>query len=487
MKWNGKKNVLLHKISLSYMGRKRKELPVVENVEITGVAAEGKSIARVDDMVVFIPYGAPGDVVNIKLDKKKRSYAEAHIVDMVKPSPDRVTPACEHFGVCGGCKWQHIPYESQLRYKRDQVVDALTRIAKVEIPEVNPTLGSKETFCYRNKLEYTFSCKCWITFEDLRSGREIANRNALGFHIPGAFDKVLDIKKCWLQDDLSNRIRLFVRQYALAKGYEFYDIKAQQGLMRTLMVRIASTGEVMLIVVFARPEQEKIDDLMGAIAAEFPEITSLLYVVNQKVNDTIADQEVITYRGRDYINEEMEGLQFRIGPKSFYQTNSLQAYELYKVARRMACLKPDDLVYDLYTGTGTIANFVARQVKKVVGIEYVPEAIADAKLNSEVNGIDNTIFFAGDMKDVLTDGFIAEHGRPDVMIIDPPRAGMHEDVVNVILNARPERIVYVSCNPATQARDLALMDSLYRVEEVQPVDMFPHTHHVENVVRMTRR
>lgn len=487
LKWNGKKNVLLHKISLSYMGRKRKELPVVENVEITGVAAEGKSIARVDDMVVFIPYGAPGDVVNIKLDKKKRSYAEAHIVDMVKPSPDRVTPACEHFGVCGGCKWQHIPYESQLRYKRDQVVDALTRIAKVEIPEVNPTLGSKETFCYRNKLEYTFSCKCWITFEDLRSGREIADRNALGFHIPGAFDKVLDIKKCWLQDDLSNRIRLFVRQYALAKGYEFYDIKAQQGLMRTLMVRIASTGEVMLIVVFARPEQEKIDDLMGAIAAEFPEITSLLYVVNQKVNDTIADQEVITYRGRDYINEEMEGLQFRIGPKSFYQTNSLQAYELYKVARRMACLKPDDLVYDLYTGTGTIANFVARQVKKVVGIEYVPEAIADAKLNSEVNGIDNTIFFAGDMKDVLTDGFIAEHGRPDVMIIDPPRAGMHEDVVNVILNARPERIVYVSCNPATQARDLALMDSLYRVEEVQPVDMFPHTHHVENVVRMTRR
>lgn len=469
------------------MGRKRKELPVVENVEITGVAAEGKSIARVDDMVVFIPYGAPGDVVNIKLDKKKRSYAEAHIVDLVKPSPDRVTPTCEHFGVCGGCKWQHIPYESQLRYKRDQVVDALTRIAKVEIPEVNPTLGSKETFCYRNKLEYTFSCKCWITFEDLRSGREIADRNALGFHIPGAFDKVLDIKKCWLQDDLSNRIRLFVRQYALAKGYEFYDIKAQQGLMRTLMVRIASTGEVMLIVVFARPEQEKIDDMMGAIAAEFPEITSLLYVVNQKVNDTIADQEVITYRGRDYINEEMEGLQFRIGPKSFYQTNSLQAYELYKVARRMACLKPDDLVYDLYTGTGTIANFVARQVKKVVGIEYVPEAIADAKLNSEVNGIDNTIFFAGDMKDVLTDGFIVEHGRPDVMIIDPPRAGMHEDVVNVILNARPERIVYVSCNPATQARDLALMDSLYRVEEVQPVDMFPHTHHVENVVRMTRR
>lgn len=469
------------------MGRKRKELPVVEGVEITGVAAEGKSIARVDDMVVFIPYGAPGDVVNIKLDKKKRSYAEAHIVEMVKPSERRVEPMCEHFGTCGGCKWQHIPYEDQLRYKREQVVDALTRIAKVEIPEVNPTLGSEQTQCYRNKLEYTFSCKCWISFEDLRSGREIADRNALGFHIPGSFDKVLDINKCWLQDDLSNRIRLFIRRYTLDRGYDFYDIKAQQGFMRTLMVRIASTGEVMLIVVFARPEQEKIDDVMGAVAAEFPEITSLLYVVNQKMNDTIADQEVVTYRGRDYIIEEMEGLQFRIGPKSFYQTNSRQAYELYMVARRMADLKPTDLVYDLYTGTGTIANFVARQVKKVVGIEYVPEAIADAKLNSEVNGIDNTLFYAGDMKDVLTDEFIASHGRPDAMIIDPPRAGMHEDVVKVILNTRPERIVYVSCNPATQARDLALMDAYYKVEEVQPVDMFPHTHHVENVVKLSRR
>ncbi len=469
------------------MGHKRKELPVVEGVEITGVAAEGKSIARINDMVVFIPYGAPGDLVNIKLDKKKRSYAEAHIVEMVKPSDRRVQPECEHFGVCGGCKWQHIPYEDQLRYKRDQVVDALTRIAKIDIPEVNPTLGSQDTFFYRNKLEYTFSNKCWITFEDLRSGKEIKDRNALGFHIPGAFDKVLDIKKCWLQDDLSNRIRLFVRQYTLDKGYEFYDIKAQQGFMRTLMVRIASTGEVMLIVVFAQDDKEKIEDVMSAIEAEFPQITSLLYVVNQKVNDTIGDQTVVTYRGRDYINEEMEGLQFRIGPKSFYQTNSRQAYELYKVARRMANLKSDDLVYDLYTGTGTIANFVARKVKKVIGIEYVPEAIEDAKLNSKVNGIENTLFYAGDMKDVLTDGFIAEHGRPDVMIIDPPRAGMHEDVVKVILNAKPERIVYVSCNPATQARDLALMDEYYKVEEVQPVDMFPHTHHVENVVRLSRR
>lgn len=469
------------------MGRKRKELPVIEGVEIQGVAAEGKSIARVDDLVVFVPYGAPGDIVDIKLDKKKRSYAEAHIVNMVKPSERRVEPKCEHFGVCGGCKWQHIPYEDQLEYKRNQVVDALTRIAKVEHPEVKPALGSQKIFAYRNKLEYTFSNKCWITFEDLRSGKEIEDRNALGFHIPGAFDKVLDIKKCWLQDNLSNEIRLFIRQYTLSKGYSFYDIKAQEGFMRTLMVRIASTGEIMLIVVFGRPDQEAIEDVMAAVAERFPQITSLLYVVNQKVNDTIGDQEVVTYRGRDYINEEMEGLTFRIGPKSFYQTNSRQAYELYKVARSMARLKEDDLVYDLYTGTGTIANFVAKGVKKVIGIEYVPEAIEDAKLNSKLNGIDNTLFFAGDMKDVLTDSFINEHGRPDVMIIDPPRAGMHEDVVAVILNARPERIVYVSCNPATQARDLAMMDSLYKVEEVQPVDMFPHTHHIENVVRLSLR
>lgn len=462
-------------------------MPVIEDVAISGVAAEGKSIARVEDMVVFIPYGAPGDIADIKIDRKKRNYAEAHILNLKKASDRRVEPKCIHFGVCGGCKWQHIPYADQLEYKRSQVVDALTRIAKVEHPEVLPTLGSAETFRYRNKLEFTFSNKCWITFEELRSGKEIANRNALGFHIPGAFDKVLDIKACWLQDALSDRIRLFVRNYALDKGYAFYDIKAQSGFMRTLMVRIAGTGEVMVIVVFAEDDRAKIDDVMGAVASEFPEITSLLYVVNRKMNDTIGDQEVVTFKGRDYINEEMEGLVFRVGPKSFYQTNSRQAYELYKTARRMACLKPEDLVYDLYTGTGTIANFVAKEVREVIGIEYVPEAIEDAKLNSEINGIGNTKFFAGDMKDVLTDEFIVAHGRPDVMIIDPPRAGMHEDVVKVILNACPERIVYVSCNPATQARDLALMDGYYRVEEVQPVDMFPHTHHVENVVRLSRR
>lgn len=459
----------------------------MEGVQITDVAAEGKSLARVNDMVLFVPFGAPGDIVDVKVDKKKRSYAEGHIVRMVEPSPRRVEPMCEHFGVCGGCKWQHIPYEDQLMYKRKQVCDALTRIAKVELPEINPILGSRKTTCYRNKLEYTFSNKCWITFEDLRSGKEFPDRNALGFHIPGAFDKVLDIKKCWLQDDLSNELRLFIRQYTLGKGYTFYDLKAQNGLMRTLMVRIASTGEVMLIVVFGENNKAAIEDVMSAIAEKFPQITSLLYVVNLKVNDTIGDQEVITYRGRDYINEEMEGLTFRIGPKSFYQTNSLQAYELYKVARRMAELTGNELVYDLYTGTGTIANFVARQARQVVGIEYVPEAIEDAKLNSKVNGIENTLFYAGDMKDVLTDGFVAEHGHPDVMIIDPPRAGMHEDVVNVILNAAPKRIVYVSCNPATQARDLALLDVKYRVREVQPVDMFPHTHHVENVVSLDLR
>ena len=459
---------------------------MLEGVEITGVAAEGKSLARVNDMVVFIPYGAPGDIVDVKLDKKKKSYAEAHIVRMVKPSELRKQPVCEHFGVCGGCKWQHLPYEYQLQCKQQQVTDALVRIAKVELPEISPIMGSARTVHYRNKLEFTFSNKMWLTFEQMQSGEVFDDRNALGFHIPGAFDKVLNIERCWLQDDISNELRLFLRHYALGRGYSFYDLKAQKGVMRTLMVRTTSTGELMLIVVFGEDNREAIDDVMAAIADRFPQITSLLYVVNLKVNDTIGDQEIHCYRGRDYVEEEMEGLRFRIGPKSFYQTNSLQAYELYKVARSFAQLTGRECVYDLYTGTGTIANFVARQARKVVGIEYVPEAIEDAKLNSRVNGIDNTIFFAGDMKDVLTADFIAEHGKPDVMIVDPPRAGMHGDVVNVILEAEPQRIVYVSCNPATQARDLALLDAKYRVAAVQPVDMFPHTHHVENVVLLVR-
>ena len=469
------------------MSRKRRELPILENIEISDVAAEGKSLARVNEMVVFIPYGAPGDIVDVKLDKKKKSYGEAHIVAMKQPSQIRIEPFCEHFGVCGGCKWQHLPYEYQLKYKRQQVVDALQRIAKVELPEVNDILGSERIRHYRNKLEYTFSNRSWLTYEQMQSGEEFPDRNALGFHIPGAFDKVLDIKKCWLQDDISNDIRLFLRNYALSKGYTFYDLRAQNGLMRTIMLRTTGTGEIMLIVVFGEPNHEAISDVMAALKERFPAITSLQYVINLKVNDTIADQEIITYSGRDYVEEEMEGLRFRIGPKSFYQTNSLQAYELYKVARRMAQLTGNELVYDLYTGTGTIANFVAKMAKKVIGIEYVPEAIEDAKLNSRVNGIENTEFYAGDMKDILTDDFVAANGRPDVMIVDPPRAGMHEDVVNVILNSEPKRIVYVSCNPATQARDLAMLDVKYRVMEVQPVDMFPHTHHVENVVALELR
>lgn len=467
--------------------RKKKILPVIEGVEITDVAAEGKSIARVDDMVIFVPYGAPGDVIDLKLDKKKKNYGEGHIEKMLKPSAIRVIPFCEHFGICGGCKWQHILYEYQLKYKQKQIVDALERIAKITSPAIEPIIGSQKTTFYRNKLEFTFSNKSWLTFEEMNSGNIFPDRNALGFHIPGAFDKVLDIKKCWLQDDISNRIRLFIRQFCIDNGLSFYDIKNQSGFMRTLMVRTASTGELMLVVVFGEEMPEEINSVMSAIAAEFPEITSLLFVVNKKVNDTINDQTVVLFRGKEYIEEEMEGLRFRIGPKSFYQTNSLQAYELYKVAREFAGLSGNELVYDLYTGTGTIANFIAGNARKVIGIEYVPEAIEDAKLNSEINGIENTMFFAGDMKDVLTSEFVAAHGVPDVMIVDPPRAGMHDDVINVILDASPRRIVYVSCNPATQARDLSLLDAKYEVTAIQPVDMFPHTHHVENVVTLKLR
>ena len=469
------------------MAKKRKILPEYENVTISAVAAEGKSIARIDDMVVFIPYGAPGDIANVKLDKKKKNYGEGHITELVKPSELRVEPFCPHFGICGGCKWQHLPYSYQLECKQQQVADAMQRIAKVDMPPINNILGSAETERYRNKLEFTFSNKCWLTFEQMNSGEIFEDRNALGFHIPGAFDKVLDIKECHLQVGISDSIRLFIRSYAIEHGYEFYDIRQQHGFMRNIIIRTTTTGEVMLIVVFGEDDKNKIDDLLSAINKQFPEITSLMYVVNRKVNDTTADQEVLLYSGRDFIEERMGDLKFRVGPKSFYQTNSLQAYELYKVARRMAALTGNELVYDLYTGTGTIANFVAHDASKVIGIEYVADAIEDAKLNSRTNGIDNTLFYAGDMKDVLTDEFVAEHGVPDVMIIDPPRAGMHQDVADVILNAEPARIVYVSCNPATQARDIALLDCKYRVVEVQPVDMFPHTQHVENVVALEKR
>lgn len=469
------------------MARKRKPLPTLESVTITDVAAEGNALARVNDMVVFVPFGAPGDVVDIKINKKKKSYAEGHIDRIITPGDIRVEPRCEHFGICGGCRWQHLPYDFQLRCKQKQVSDALQRIAKIEIPEISPIKGSVEIWSYRNKMEYTFSNRCWLTYEQLNSGEDFPDRDAAGFHIPGAFDKVLDINSCQLQDDLGNRIRLFVKAFAKEHGYSFYDIRGQHGLLRTLMIRIASTGEVMIVMAFGEDDREKINALLDALAEKFPEITSLMYTVNTKVNDSLADQDILLWNGKDHIIEEMEGLQFRVGPKSFYQTNSRQAYELYKVTRDFARLSGDQLVYDLYTGTGTIANFVSRQARHVIGIEYVADAIEDAKVNSRINGIENTQFFAGDMKDVLTDEFIAEHGRPDVMIVDPPRAGMHGDVVDVILRAEPSRIVYVSCNPATQARDLALLDCKYAVEAVQPVDMFPHTQHVENVVALVRR
>ena len=469
------------------MSRKRKPYPLLEGLTIVDVAAEGNALARHDEMVVFVPYGAPGDVVDVQITKKRHSYAEGRIVRLVKAGDVRIAPRCEHFGVCGGCRWQHLPYSVQLECKQRQVSDALQRIGKVEFPPITPIKGSVRIWEYRNKMEYTYSNRRWLTPEQMASDEVFDDRDGAGFHIPGAFDKVLDIDCCHLQDDLGNQLRRFIKEYAKANGLSFYDLREQHGLLRTLMVRIASTGEVMAVMCFGEDDRAAIEQVMSAVKTEFPQITSLLYVVNLKANDTISDQEVVTYSGRDYIEEEMEGLRFRIGPKSFYQTNSEQAYELYRVARDFADLHGDELVYDLYTGTGTIANFVSRRCRHVVGIEYVPEAIADAKVNSQVNGIDNTEFYAGDMKDVLTDEFIEQHGRPQVMIIDPPRAGMHADVVKVVLNARPERIVYVSCNPATQARDLAMMNEQYRIVAVQPVDMFPHTHHVENVVKLVRR
>jgi 23S rRNA (uracil1939-C5)-methyltransferase len=471
------------------MARKKKELPLLTGVKITDVAAEGNALARVNDMVVFIPFGAPGDEATVQITKKKKSWAEGRIVELTHPSEQRVEPRCEHFGVCGGCRWQHLPYEVQLACKRQQVVDALDRIAKVEHPEVAPTLGSEQIWDYRNKMEYTFSSRFWLTPEQMASGVEFDDRRAAGFHIPGAFDKVLDINWCHLQDGgIGNELRLFVKQLGKERDYSFYDLRANQGLLRTLMIRTASTGQVMVVMSFGEDNQQQVCEVMDAIAEKFGDrITSLNYVINLKVNDTIADQEVVCHRGMPYIEQEMEGLRFRVGPKSFYQTNSRQAHKLYSVARKMAELTGEELVYDLYTGTGTIANFVARRACHVVGIEYVPEAIADAKVNSEVNGIMNTEFYAGDMKDVLTAEFLEEHGRPDVMIVDPPRAGMHQSVVDVILAAEPKRIVYVSCNPATQARDLQLLHEKYDITAVQPVDMFPHTAHVENVCRLELR
>lgn len=472
------------------MARKKKELPLLEKVTITDVAAEGKAVAKVNELVIFVPYVVPGDVVDLQVKRKKNHYAEAVAVKFHEKSPLRTEPFCSHFGVCGGCKWQCLSYEEQLKYKQKQVFDNLTRIGKVELPEFRPILGSEKTRFYRNKLEFTFSNKRWLTEEEVKQDVKYDQMNAVGFHIPGAFDKVLAIDKCWLQDDISNQIRNAVRDYAYAHNFPFFDLRTQEGLLRNIMIRTSSTGELMVVLQCKVTDDEgrrKMEEILQFMADSFPQITSLMYVINNKGNDTIGDLDVEVFKGNDHIFEEMEGLRFKVGPKSFYQTNSEQAYNLYKVAREFAGLTGNELVYDLYTGTGTIANFVARQARKVVGIEYVPEAIEDAKVNSALNGIDNTLFYAGDMKDILTNDFIAEHGRPDVIITDPPRAGMHNDVIDVILAAEPKRIVYVSCNPATQARDLQLLDGKYKVTAVQPVDMFPHTHHVENVVQLERR
>lgn len=472
------------------MARKKKELPLLEKVTITDVAAEGKALARVDDLVVFVPYVVPGDVADLQVKRKKNHYAEAVAVRFYEFSSERVEPFCAHYGVCGGCKWQCLDYAEQIRYKQKQVVDSLTRIGKVEMPAVSPILGAPRTQFYRNKLEFTFSNKRWLTEEEVKQDVKYEQMNAVGFHIPGAFDKVLAIEKCWLQNDISNQIRNAVRDYAYEHHYSFINLRSQEGMLRNMMVRTSTTGELMVLMACKITEESEMDllkQLLSFIADKFRQITSLLYVVNNKCNDTINDLDVKVFKGKDHIFEEMEGLRFKIGPKSFYQTNSEQAYNLYQIARNFAALTGEELVYDLYTGTGTIANFISRKARQVIGIEYVPEAIEDAKINSEINGITNTLFYAGDMKDILTRDFIQEHGRPDVIITDPPRAGMHQDVIDVILSARPQRIVYVSCNPATQARDLSLLDVDYKLTAVQPVDMFPHTHHVENVVLLELR
>lgn len=479
-----------YKFMIKNMSRKKKVLPLLENIEIASVAAEGKALARVDEMVVFVPYVVPGDVVDLQVTRKKHHYAEAVAVKFHQYGPDRVPPFCPHFGVCGGCKWQCLSYGAQLAAKQQQVMDALQRIGGVELPSCSPILGSEKTREYRNKLEFGFSNKAWLTAEQIASGETFALPGAVGFHTSGSFDKILPIGTCGLMDGANNELRNGIRDYAYEHALSFYDQREHSGLLRGMMVRLSNTGELMLLLQFCiltDEERGQAMDLLEWLQGRFPQVSSLLWVDNQKFNDTFGDLPVHCYHGTDHIYLTMEGLKFKVGPKSFYQTNTDQAYILYKVAREFAGLTGNELVYDLYTGTGTIANFVARQARQVIGIEYVPEAIEDAKVNSQINGIGNTLFYAGDMKDILNREFIEHHGRPDVIITDPPRAGMHSDVIDVILFAAPRRVVYVSCNPATQARDLQLLDKDYRVVAVQPVDMFPHTQHVENVVLLERR
>ena len=468
------------------MSKKKTDL-VLENVTIESVAAEGKALARVDGTVVFVEFAVPGDVVDIQVYKKKKNYMEGFVKRLITPSPRRLEPFCDHFGVCGGCRWQLLPYELQLQAKQQQVWDQLVRIGHLEIPPIRPILGSDRTQFYRNKLEFSFSAKRWILRDEDPESLAPEDRVGLGFHVGKFFDKVLDIKHCWLQREPSNAIRLFIKQYAVDHGLEFYDIRENRGFLRNMFIRTTEAGGVMLILCFARENKVARTSLLDAISAEFQEITSLYYVINTKLNDAISDQECILYKGDDAIYETMECLSFKIGPKSFYQTNSLQAYKLYSAARDFAALTGNEVVYDLYTGTGTIAQFVSAKAAKVIGIEYVPEAIEDAWDNARRNGITNCEFFAGDMKDILTNDFIAEHGRPDVVILDPPRAGIHPDVAEVILQAAPDRMVYVSCNPASQARDLAILCRDYEITAVQPVDMFPHTMHVENICALRRK
>ena len=467
------------------MSRRRilPEQRLLSGVSITDIAEGGKGVAKVDDLVVFVDKAIPGDVADVELTRKKKNFAEARVRHIKERSVHRVTPFCGHFGVCGGCKWQHMDYPVQLAYKQKGVDDALTRLGKLDTTMMEPILAAPQTQYYRNKLEYTFSNKRWLT--DLDGAGEHLEMRALGFHVPSRFDKILDVEHCYLQQDPSNAIRNTLRAFALEHDISFYDLRQHEGALRNLIIRTASTGELMVIVVFAYADAATIDATMAFLQSEFPEITSLLYIVNQKKNDTIFDQDVHVYAGRDHIFEEMEGLRFKVGAKSFYQTNSVQAYELYKIVRDFAGFEGWERVYDLYTGAGTIANFVARHVREVIGVEYVPSAIDDAKINSSINGIQNTKFYAGDMKDVLTPDFVADHGKPDVVIVDPPRAGMHADVVNRLLDMEAPKIVYVSCNAATQARDLAVLAERYDVRRIRPVDMFPHTQHVENVVLLT--
>ncbi|MCK5169897.1 MAG: 23S rRNA (uracil(1939)-C(5))-methyltransferase RlmD [Bacteroidales bacterium] len=469
------------------MGRKKKPLPLLEKVTIENIGAEGKSLARVDNMVVFVKEAIPGDVADLQVFRKKGRYMEARVVNYHSFSDQRTEAFCEHFGVCGGCKWQNLPYEEQLKYKHQQVIDNLERIAKVELPEIDYILPSEKTTFYRNKLEYTFSNKRWLTKEEINTQDTLERSNALGFHVPKIWDKIVNINSCHLQEEPSNAIRLEIKKYADENNLTYFDLRKQEGLLRNLIIRTSTTKELMVIVVFFHDDKKAIKSLLNYIADKFPEITSLMYIVNSKANDSISDQEVKLFKGKDHFFEQMEDLRFKIGPKSFYQTNSEQAYNLYCKTREFADLTGDEVVYDLYTGTGTIANFVAKKAKKVIGIEFIPEAIEDAKVNSEINNITNTDFFAGDMKDILTTDFIKKHGNPDLIISDPPRAGMHKDVIESILKANPQKIVYVSCNPATQARDINLLDINYKVTKVQPVDMFPHTHHVENIVLLERR